>query len=192
MFERDYRDLAYVPRWGIIPVNHRQSVAEHSYYVALYALEIIAFYRSKGYAMKGLSENILTHALMHDRTESFMSDIPGPVKRSITDSEIRRQYEHYVGQKAYEFGYAPSIEAQKIIKLADFMDEYAYLTMEHSTGNAFPGMLKLRVSVENNMGHAAKNLPYLSFSEIGEMMDLFYDGLDKKKTLPEDCSELVA
>ena len=37
---QSYRDMAHVPRWVIARTHRRQSVAEHSYFVALYARQI--------------------------------------------------------------------------------------------------------------------------------------------------------
>lgn len=132
MFERDYRDLAHVPRWGIVPVIKRQSVAEHSYYVTLYMSHIC-------YKLDlecAILVKCLRHGLEHDRGECYTSDIPGPVKRSIVDKQSELYYE--AKEDVRRFG-IEKFDTDKVVvairKMADLMDEYAYWQEEYMLGN---------------------------------------------------------
>jgi 5'-deoxynucleotidase len=79
MFERELRDLSFVKRWSIVRTIRSQSVAEHTFFVAMYANDICA--------ALGVDESIhlavLQKALWHDVDEIFTGDIPGPAKRAL-------------------------------------------------------------------------------------------------------------
>lgn len=133
MFEREYRDLAHVPRWGITPTIKTQSVAEHSYYVTLYADQIC----HKLGLDDGQRGRVLRYALNHDRSESYMSDIPGPIKRAISNKEDVDKFEKSEDAKRFEMDIAVGGVVKAIISLADMMDEVSYWKKEESLGNQF-------------------------------------------------------
>ena len=84
MYSRELRELEHVPRWAIIRCIKQQSVAEHSYFTAMYAnkiAEIIGWDKKYPYEI----HKLITYALWHDIEECFMSDIPGPVKHGTID-----------------------------------------------------------------------------------------------------------
>lgn len=191
MFERDYRDLAFVPRWGIMPVNHRQSVAEHSFYVTLYALEILEFYRLNGYGLR-FFEDTLVHAILHDRSEAFTSDIPGPVKRSVSGKEVFNQFESHMNETIYESDYELTRPAELIVKVADLMDEWAYWQMESRMGNNFNGIVNLRGGILDRLDAAVSKLPLLSHEEKTELTQSFMRGVNKEKTIPKENSDVDA
>ena len=68
----------------LVRYNHRhkiknETVAEHSYYVALFCLKICTYYGFDG----DTTSRILTKALLHDLPEIETSDIPYDVKKNI-------------------------------------------------------------------------------------------------------------
>lgn len=134
MFEREYRDLAFVPRWAIIPTNRTQSVAEHSYYVSLYTLHICEYMCFSS----NITADALEYALLHDRDECFLSDIPGPTKRSIRDKE---KYDQYVCKETLRRFGSRTIGGEnydlvkKVIKVADLMDEVGFWYEQKFMGN---------------------------------------------------------
>lgn len=140
MFEREYRELSFVPRWTIVRTLRRQSVAEHSYYVTLYAGQIADMVE-----WKGNRANLLDYALRHDLEEGYMSDIPGPSKRKIvmkdkyhTISEqgninlYGEDYKNHSGMFSHSND-LPEIKA--IVKVADLLDECFFLATEMQLGN---------------------------------------------------------
>ena len=128
---RELRDLAHVPRWGIARLIRGQSVAEHSFFVACYAMQI-----GDELQLSFNGDELIRWALIHDVDESFMSDIPGPSKRSVVD---RFKYAHYTDAGSVKrFGFAPSHcqgHIKQIVKLADLIDEVMFLSGELQMGN---------------------------------------------------------
>lgn len=132
-FGREYLDLAFVPRWAIVRTQRQQNVAEHSFYVALFAEQ---FARLIGW--KGDYYKLLGYALYHDLAECFTSDIPGPIKHQIADKERLEEVED-LGIEA-RFGVIPflenlSSEIKGIVKIADGIEECSYLQSELQLGN---------------------------------------------------------
>ena len=128
------RVLQHVPRWGIIRTIRQQSVAEHSYYVTLYA----------GWIAQFLGRDwpdvlfILEHALTHDFNEMVTGDIPQPYKKCITDvkdtkicsaSRSMMSSIHTVHGNNQE-------TCKKIIKVADLFEACMYLKDEMGMGNS--------------------------------------------------------
>jgi hypothetical protein len=73
----DLLALSYVPRWVIVPMSRQQSVAEHSFRVAVIVTEL----RSRlNKATNWSLGDALNWALIHDAPESRTGDIPGPYK----------------------------------------------------------------------------------------------------------------
>lgn len=138
MFERELRDLSYVPRWGIVRTLRPQSVSEHSYYVTMGANDIASFL--------GLPTDtqlrILKMALWHDVDELLTGDIPGPHKRKIIDKPKAKHFLSEAMDKIFSFrghrdGSPNTADALAIsvVKIADMMDAINFLHEEMSMGN---------------------------------------------------------
>jgi 5'-deoxynucleotidase YfbR-like HD superfamily hydrolase len=107
---------------------------QHCFYTAVYADQIATFL--------GLDVNrgaLLKRALWHDAVEVATSDIPGPWKRQAVDNRI-----HYDQQEVKVLGeFFPGREwaqpgdprINKIVKVAELVDEAMYLATEMSLGN---------------------------------------------------------
>lgn len=68
--------LSYVKRWVVAPTHREQSVAEHSYRVAIIAMHLaMALDRTEAQI-----HAVTVQALYHDADERLSGDIPGPVK----------------------------------------------------------------------------------------------------------------
>lgn len=149
MLERELRDLAHVKRWAIVRTIRDQSVAEHSYYVTMYANDIASYL--------GLDESvqltILKKALWHDVDEILTGDIPGPHKKKIVDREKAKTFFQSAmgaifGQRAHRDGYEPDTDAHRthliaaILKVADLMEAIHYLEEEETMGNGNVAHLK--------------------------------------------------
>lgn len=137
MFESERRDLAWVPRWSIIRVNRRQSVAEHSYFVSCYGLEIarrLDWPKVTSHVMdQGEVRHLLAlYLLRHDEGECLSGDLPGPIKRlcGFDDTKLDKLLEA-------RFGPAPTVTAdmKAIRRAADLIDECFYLAGEWNSGN---------------------------------------------------------
>ena len=111
-----------VKRWGIVRMHKQQSLAEHSFNVAMIA-------RALAKALGVPDEQITKAALCHDLDEIITGDIPTPFKAMAREKgmELNEIYQHATGRtlaKVYE----------NIVKLADILEarwyvqEYGYGT----------------------------------------------------------------
>lgn len=159
MFQRELRDLQFVPRWSIIRKLRTQSVAEHSFYTAVYANQL---QQLMNWEVKSdlISYYIMLRALWHDVEECFTGDIPGPVKRAIRDKD---KFDDYVREGMEERFNSGSMDAKGqrgamgpvfpaylsrltvessitkqvdlFVKAASLLDEVMYLAGEIQMGN---------------------------------------------------------
>lgn len=169
-FERELRDLALVPRWSIARVIRRQSVAEHTFYVAMYADQIahmLDWYNARGHEVPQICGWLLISALWHDVEESFTGDIPGPFKKMIRDEEyfriLRREKIRRFGAESADIGPDGSRagqELQQILDMANTLDELFYLYGEKQMGNKANNAII--DSVENRMWKQWNELPWPS------------------------------
>ena len=134
-FAAAFRDLSHVPRWGILRSIRKQSVAEHSYYVALYAEQLATVIQWDGDIAA-----LLQYALLHDIDETVTGDIPGPVKRAAFDKA--KMWDKIRDTMARRFGTInvfrlnnPLPEIKAIVAVADSIDEISYLIEETVLGN---------------------------------------------------------
>lgn len=72
--------LMQVKRYGIFHMNRDQSVAEHSFNVAMIALELI---EDEDDEDVNLYIRVMSYALFHDMDEVLSGDIPSPFKRKL-------------------------------------------------------------------------------------------------------------
>lgn len=138
-FEREWRDLNTLPRWSLVRVNRRQNLAEHSYYVALYAMQVAELIHWEG------SAGALTRwALIHDAPELETGDIPGMTKDAVFDGAAMDALEQrVVSQKfpKYQAWYNAPYPVRSIVKVADIMDAVMYICEEMQSGNKVMGSL---------------------------------------------------
>ena len=125
----------------IIRYNNRcklqnESVAEHTCFVSLFCLKILA----KLNLDHETERKVLILAALHDTAESRMSDIPHDVKanypemQAILDKIERDYYEEVWGDYKEEV-YEPGDLCYNILKLADSYSVYQYCLNEKALGN---------------------------------------------------------
>lgn len=127
------RVLQHVPRWGIIRTLRQQSVAEHSYYVALYAT-----YIAKKLNLRDLDCQWVTQAaLVHDFEEMVSGDIPTPFKKSY----MMKESKVLAAPKSMAMSIM-TVEPRnrsfcaEIIHVADLFEATMYLADEYYMGNS--------------------------------------------------------
>lgn len=77
--------LRHVVRFGNCHKVHRESVAEHSYYTALYAMFVGEWLNARPHVSKRVDmSKLLRSALLHDVEEARSGDFPRPFKYSST------------------------------------------------------------------------------------------------------------
>lgn len=118
-------------------MNRRQSVAEHSYFVAAYAYDIAYMLRI---TEPDFNLRLMLEALYHDAHECFTGDIPGPLKGKLLtidrdlleDMTVMRISPRPVPSKLKPCSpdWIPLI-----LKVANLVDEVLYLAGEIQLGN---------------------------------------------------------
>lgn len=111
-----------VKRWGIVRMAKQQTLAEHSFNVAMIA-------RAFAKVLDVNDEQITKAALCHDLDEIKTGDIPTPFKDAAREQgvELNDIYQHATGRTL-------SMRDEKIIKLADIV-EAAWFCHEYGMGN---------------------------------------------------------
>ena len=135
MFERELRQLSFVPRWVITRDIRTQSVAEHSFYVAVYAEQIAGWL-----GHTGPIGQLLKYALWHDVDECVTGDIPGPAKRNMVPLSREKNHTWLFGEMCKRFPggewkYTPTRQEKDIVKLADLLDALFFKATEIQLGN---------------------------------------------------------
>lgn len=101
--------LSAVPRWTIVHTIQKQSVAEHSFNVAVIALCLL----DSG-VLPGLdASRLVRDALTHDADESVTGDTPSTAK---TPKDLEDDY-------------------QRAVKIADVLEALTFITREVQMGN---------------------------------------------------------
>jgi 5'-deoxynucleotidase YfbR-like HD superfamily hydrolase len=126
--ELEYR-LQTVPRWGIVRTIQKQSVAEHSFFVAIAAVRIAKEYWGWGEDHDWYS--LHREALLHDQIEAITGDVPAIAKHYVeSDWVIGKDFEEHVEEIV-----GASFEIVNIVKAADLYEGCRFLATELSIGN---------------------------------------------------------
>lgn len=137
-----WRELAYVPRWGIFRRNRDQSVAEHSYYVSVYAGQIAEMVKWKGDAAM-----LLKAALIHDLFEGRSGDIPAPFKRQMgidekhLEAEWKYFHDNFRDQLPVLAALRGDPQIAAIVRVADRLEGCIFLATEWMSGNRYAGRM---------------------------------------------------
>lgn len=149
--EREIRDSAYLPRWAIVRTIRQQSVAEHSYFVGIYASRLADWY-----GWEGDRGALLYSALTHDLDELITGDIPRPAKVSMLRDPGTKQA-HKVWLKNEAGKHFPwltetdSADVRMLVEFADMLEALAYCCEEMRMGNS------AMESYKNNMFEIARS-----------------------------------
>lgn len=111
--------LSNLKRWGIVEMSRSQSVAEHSYNVAMIAGYIVDRLPSEA-RPPGLREIVVNWSLIHDLPELTTGDIPTPIKEWIKTSLEGAERDLF--PEMFEYKIRMSKLALAICKAADLMD----------------------------------------------------------------------
>ena len=121
-----------VQRYHAAPVDKKQSVAEHSWGVAMILLEICF-----------PSKSLLKAALIHDAAEYYTGDLPSPVKR--VSPEVKELFDALEddGLALLEL-IMPDLDARetRLLKIADCLEGMYYCDSRIQAGDN--GAIKVR------------------------------------------------
>jgi len=189
----DVRRLSAVVRYSSIPVVAFENVAEHSYWVALYALMIHREMRPDD--MKTIGA-VVTKALIHDMAECTTGDVvrtfkysSDELKQAINNAEdkiienfperIRDLYQTSHLLSGGNEGYV-----EHIVKAADFLSLHQYMRREVRRGNQEIGKFYSRMitDLENQVKKYYK--PEIGV-ELGKLHGLYNEMLRTAVSLRE-------
>lgn len=187
MFEREYRELAHVPRWSTVRTIGRQSVAEHSYYVALYAMQTAGLIQ---WRYPGEMDRLVKDALCHDLEEFAFGDTPGPAKRYLFSKAAEDQLKIGLFQSRFH-GWPITTSSnhgiREIIKFADCLDATMFLCGEYQLGNRTIGhpMDAFYVDQSNPKWRILEDNPTVCFKN-GVRLTTAWRALQSFSHLPEN------
>ena len=134
--------MSEYPLKKIIRYNHRsrlqdESVAEHTCFVSLFCLKIMAQLN----LTHEQERQVLILAALHDTCESRTSDIPHDVKHNYPEMQkildkIEQDYYVEMWEPYYGDVYNPDEIIQCILKLADAYSVYQWCLNEKALGNS--------------------------------------------------------
>lgn len=108
--------LHIIKRWGIIDMSRPQSVAEHSYNVALITSAICAELELS----RVCTQRCLEWALWHDMSEIHSGDIPTPAKRYLQLNAFESK--RCPQWAEYKRSHGKDSTTINIVKIADYID----------------------------------------------------------------------
>ncbi len=152
--------LRYIKRWSLMRNTTKETVAEHSYHVAL-LVHMLCEIGNRLFGRQLSSERAATMALFHDAAEVFTGDIPTPVKHhnpkmlasfreletlaadrllAMVPAPLREAYEPLIGgsPRTADNSAEPdpeTAELKRYLKAADLLDAYLKCMSELSSGN---------------------------------------------------------
>lgn len=141
----ELRDLQCVLRWSIVPMFRRQSVAEHSFFVTLYAIEL---YHIALDTMPG--PHFIKWALTHDADEIHSGDIPTPYKRFAKIPSAKPPEE------------MDPLDVQ-IIRIADILESFLFMLEENLLGNY--KSMKIKEQLRRRLHDETAKIPLIEIRE---------------------------
>lgn len=141
LFPPELRTASIVPRWSIVHTLCRDTLSNHSFFVAYYALQIarlVGWYRD-------YHAPLMEYALVHDMDEIITGDIVSPVKHAVVDPERLNTLVQPILQDRMPTVTAAMImadvpeplrpEIKALVKAADRLDALLFLITEMRLGN---------------------------------------------------------
>jgi 5'-deoxynucleotidase YfbR-like HD superfamily hydrolase len=129
----DVKRATWVKRWTIVRTLREQNIAEHSFMVAMIAMELtkrIGFPADEGGGLQGALEGeLLRWALWHDMAEVFTGDIPTPTKIRLKCAvgDALDGIEDLVAPEVAEIKKSTSDHVIRVVKVADYLEAISFL-----------------------------------------------------------------
>jgi len=130
---RKIRALRHTYRFNFHHVNSRQNVAEHSFYVAIYAREFAKIIFSNDSFSVAQTVKM---ALEHDFEEAIIGDIPYLIRKQMSDSLLKELNTKAMDELGVHI--EEDMKYSQIKSIVDFADAFElkiYLEEERKSGN---------------------------------------------------------
>lgn len=185
----DWLRLRHVKRFNRYPRVHDESVAEHSYFVCLFAMLIARDLESHGCNIN--YRKLMGRATIHDAEETVIGDLDGPLKKE--NPEIRDRLVE-IGKDvvanllfgcgadatiAGDWQYAKKYDIEgDIIRLADLLSVVQYVASEVALGNI--SILDTTLDLRSWCREVWKNVkltPYFEayLAELNKVLNRIYE-----------------
>ena len=201
MLTGDVNRLRYVTRFSTSLVLHRENVAEHSYYVALYGMflvywvqENVDLFDYNGSSRPICELEVLKRCLLHDVDESRTGDFQRPFKYSnkdlLTQIEAAAKWEFteavqpifpdndsYIKTLVNRWVWAKDDSREgAIVALADYMSVISYLLGEAGNSNFsivrnYRSLLEYKKKFETNRFDFLRPVVLQVFEMFDELLD---------------------
>lgn len=112
---------SHVKRWHIVECTKTQTVAEHSFNVAIIAEEICRKIGISG----DIRSEVMDYAIHHDVPEVILGDLPTSVK-SVFGEDALEEVEK-ISEELDPLAWSTNPEVKRIVKLADLLDSVIFL-----------------------------------------------------------------
>ena len=158
------RILSDIPRWPVVRTIKKQSVAEHSYYVTLYALGLAQYLDWP----KDLLYEVTQYAMIHDFEEMITSDIPPPFEANIKYD--RKQIQEQISNYTPAAGREPLCTVEDLVKIADIFEAVMFLKDEQQLGNKGVSLIyrNLAIKLESHISAFTDKYEYLTLTWMDE------------------------
>lgn len=136
LYLEDVYQLKNITRYNTRNVLKKESVAEHSFYVALFCIKICNDYNLS----KEVEHDAITKALLHDMPEIELNDITHDVKEKLNLRKFLMLYENDYYERHFNKYYAELMlktddVADSVVLLADTWSVLQYVSNEKALGN---------------------------------------------------------
>lgn len=138
-----WKRLAHVARYSTLPIIRKESVAEHSFFVALNSLAIATWLREKSIEVD--VAKLLSRALVHDLDEALTGDFihtfkhhNEEVSRAIHNTTLELMAESGLPTELMDHWHHAKYDDLEgdIVELADMWTVVSYSTSERELGNS--------------------------------------------------------
>ncbi len=184
---RDIARSGHVTRWHSVRTARDQTLAEHSYMVAMISREIA----KQVYGKKLTCDDmllLLEYSLTHDSAEILVSDIGTPMKRKIEEVCAKHGMDSPIDMIEAEI--VPDVFEMKdkmkdtalpyIAKISDILDALIFIKDEGVGKLAVTVEKKLERMLDSKLYKAQQDFPELNWQAVREIYAEMVDGKDNQ------------
>lgn len=162
----DQLRACHVRRWHIVQTSREQTLAEHSFAVAVIAGSLAAAMRWNGLLQESGKLKLLQWALAHDIIEVRTGDMPTPFKRDLEaiggKGIVEKAEDRVDADTMAAYRQVRGTEVETIVKLADQIEAIFFLQDNGVGAHAKQVLDGLRAILSDMVNEAERQFPKLS------------------------------
>lgn len=175
-------DAQHVKRWSLVATTAESNVASHSFNVAVIAMAIFKEMRNKNHLNK---YELCYYALLHDLDEVFTGDMPTPTKTALRQNGVEPNA-LFPGQGEVR----PPDELYNIIKLADLIDNWFFISQHGSGVRAGIAAAEVRTRLDDAIRGARPDLQRAASHTLDYIERRRSDDPEERKRLETEAKRL--